>query len=156
LFEVGRSWFVRASATDSWTLGETVDWSDAGAHEVVGTVEFERLIAGGTGDYDGDGLTDWIFWAPGNVESWGVPGGEAAGKTYLFRGASLAGIQDGATILGSEADVMLRGQEGYRHYGGATFMDLDGDGRDDMVFGNDDNGEYGPNGGKVHIIYSPF
>ena len=102
------------------------------------------------GDVDGDGLSDILIGAKGNDE-----GGSNAGKSYLFLGPSLA--LSGTYVL-SEADLGLVGEHlsAASGFSVATAGDLNGDGLDDLLIGDRNNGSGGSGAGKVHVLLAGF
>jgi hypothetical protein len=107
---------------------------------------FGRSVSGNA-DVDGDGLSDVLFTGD-------AAGSSAAGKSYLFLAASLAGAH---SMSAAEADFMIEGEAAGDYFGisGAFAGDVNGDGLDDQIFGAQFNNEGGESAGKTYLVVTP-
>jgi hypothetical protein len=81
------------------------------------------------GDVDGDGLADLMIGASLNDDA-----GDAAGKTYLFFGSTVA--SGGSFDLSlADASFVGEGSDDHSGYSVSSAGDVDGDGYDDLLIG---------------------
>jgi hypothetical protein len=127
------------------TTGGSFQLSAADA-SFVGEAAYDRsgYSVSSAGDVDGDGLDDLLIGAVQNGD-----GGQFAGKTYLFLGASIAA---GGSFNLSAADASFVGENGGNYSGRSVSSagDVDGDGLDDLLIGAPDYG--GGNRGKSYLF----
>ncbi|MDP6935681.1 MAG: integrin alpha, partial [Myxococcota bacterium] len=99
-------------------------------------------------DVDSDGLSDLLVSAHQNSET-----GEQAGKNYLVLGSSLGAS---ATLSLSDADHAFTGASAgdFTGWSVGSAGDVNGDGRDDLLFGAYTSSDAGENAGKVHLLFS--
>lgn len=115
--------------------------------------ENEGDLAGGevasAGDVDGDGRDDLLISG-----YWNDDGGDKAGKIYLILASSLGAESDISladadyAFIGASADDQL----GYLAM--STAGDVDGDGKDDLLFGTGRNDAGGENAGAGYLVLS--
>lgn len=107
----------------------------------------ERIAS--AGDVDGDGLGDILIGARGNGE-----GGYAAGKAYVFLGSTLNSADLGTSFSLADADYGFLGQAPQDGAGAsvAGAMDIDDDGRSDLLIGAPGHDQVGTDAGKSYII----
>ncbi len=115
--------------------------------------ENEGDLAGGevasAGDVDGDGRDDLLISGYRNDD-----GGDKAGKIYLILASSLGAESDISladadyAFIGASADDQL----GYLAI--STAGDVDGDGKDDLLFGTGRNDAGGENAGAGYLVLS--
>ena len=143
----GEAWLVLGSALAAeGDLGLATS-----AHAtVVGDEPYDFLgwSVAPAGDVDGDGLAD-VLVGSYIADTWDLE----TGATYLFYGASLAA---GGSLTASDADVVFQGEwafdwSGWALKGGG---DVDGDGRDDLLFGGYGNNDSGVDAGKAYLFYA--
>ncbi len=143
----GEAWLVLGSAlADGGDLGLATS-----AHAtIVGDAPYDYLgwSVAPAGDVDGDGLDD-VLVGSYTADTWD----QETGATYLFYGASLAA---GGTLIASDADVIFQGEwafdwTGWAFRGGE---DVDGDGRDDLLFGGYGNNDTSGDAGKAYLVFA--
>ncbi len=131
-------------------LGPGTALSDLGdAHaKLVGTAPADRAGAavGRAGDVDGDGYFDLLVGAPERDL-----GGSGSGAAYLVLGP-VSGERDL-----SASDLVVSGASPEDRAGVAVLgdVDLDGDGRVDLLVGADSDDAAFSNGGAVYILLAP-
>jgi hypothetical protein len=128
-----------------------IDHNIAGATANAGFVgenadDYSGWSVSSAGDVDGDGLDDLLIGASGNDG-----GGTAAGKTYLFLGAS---ITAGGPFDLSAADASFVGETSIDQCGWSVSSagDVDGDGLSDLLIGAPYNDEGGIYAGKTYLF----
>ncbi|MDP2314147.1 MAG: Ig-like domain-containing protein [Pseudomonadota bacterium] len=126
-------------------FGPTFADLDASAADakIVGEGADDYVLAIGSGDMDGDGVTDLL------VGAWGEGrGGASAGAVYLLSGP-ITGDGDLST-----ADAKVYGEDSSDYLGYAVHgADLDDDGLDDIVMGAHTEDEGGTDAGAAYIVY---
>ena len=97
-------------------------------------------------DVNGDGYDDFFVGAQGNDDS-----GADAGAIYLFYGSDSGLYFEG----GFEADEVFYGESPDDQIGiyMASAGDVNGDGYEDVLFGNPQNDDDGTNAGKAYLLY---
>ena len=123
-----------------------VPLADAAARLYLG--EDVGAIVSGAGDHDGDGLDDVLVAAPNyDRRNDGSPWDyEYKGRVFVFNGPI-----DGELHV-SEADAVIRGSEyGYADDAIGAAGDVDGDGYDDVLFG-----EPSANDGTIYLFLGPL
>ena len=123
-----------ASADAKWT-GET-------------TYDYAGWSVSPAGDFNGDGLDDAIVGAPLNDDGALEDGGTDSGTAYVIFGGT-----SGTASLGA-ADLIIHGvtTDDYAGYSLAGELDLDDDGRDDVVIGQIGVDGGGTNVGQVTMV----
>jgi len=137
----GRAYVVLGSPTSP----SAVDLPSAAA-ATVETGSAERVAVSGAGDVDGDGMKDLLLGRPG----WQQTGGAA-----LVLGSTLAA---GSLLQWESSDALFVGEAAGDLAGFCTagVGDVDGDGRDDLMFGAPNNGFLSPGAGRAYLFLSPF
>jgi hypothetical protein len=128
-------------ANGSYSVGDA-DASFVGesSHDLAG------WTVASAGDTDGDGLDDVLIGAYSNSQ-----GAQNAGKTYVFRGATVA---HGGDFPLSTADVALIGfgEDTCSASALASAGDVDGDGLADVLVGAPNDSHNGDQAGKTYLV----
>lgn len=127
---------VDADAADATFSGENAN------------AQFGSLITG-VGDFDGDGLGDFLIGAPRD----GGGGASASGTAYLYRGRSWStwgavGAAADARIFGDSADAWASDE-------GTGGLDVNGDGYGDLALGAQGADPGASGGGAVYLFAGP-
>ncbi len=124
---------------------------DSAAHaRIVGDepLDFLGWSVASAGDVDGDGLDD-VLVGSYIADTFD----QQTGATYLFYGASLAA---GGSLSASDADVVFQGEWAF-DWSGWAFAgadDVDGDGRDDLLFGGYGNNDTAGDAGNAYLFFA--
>ncbi len=104
----------------------------------------------GAGDYDGDGLDDFLIGSPVNGEA-----AVHAGKSYLILGSTQ--FQSGLGTV-SAAELSVVGEGTNSELGGslASAGDVDNDGRSDLLLGAPGLGIAFQTQGRAYLVLSPY
>ncbi len=133
------------------SLAATLDSTDADAifEGAAASDGFGTGLRGG-GDFDGDGIDDFVVGAPYNDGA-----ASNAGAAYVFLGASGGSAWTG-TNNATSADCIYRGvaADDWAGWSVATDFDFDGDGDSDIAIGSPGvNDTLGANTGLVALFY---
>jgi len=111
--------------------------------------DFSGEQVASAGDVDGDGFADLLIGARGNAE-----GGYAAGKAYVFLGATINAADLGTSFSLANADYGFVGQA--PEDGAGTSVagagDLDNDGLSDLLIGAPGHDQVGIDAGKSYVL----
>ena len=112
-----------------------------GGFEINGAASWDNFgysVSGGS-DINGDGYSDFIIGAPNNDDN-----GTSSGIAYVFYGkqSGYSNIDLSGTLSSSDGFV-IKGESAYDYIGGVVAMggDVNGDGYDDLVIGNENDDE---------------
>ncbi len=149
---IHESWYD-LSSTITQTLDPTVSAVNfPDGYRSYGGVQINGEVAGGRfgssvamGDFDADGIDDIAISMGEYLE----PAGP--GRVYVLKGRTdIAGTVDLATERGNYLSFYITGRHSGDRFGEyLSFVDLDNDGRDDLVMGT----PRGASGGEVDIFY---